>query len=242
MTEGELLSMLESLKGTLVSVATGATRIDDANQGYKAAYEEFDLELRRKGLENPIPYSDLWDWYGRWKSGDLPSYQSRRTFVSEMIEPLKQRLRQIIAGVPGEVPPPTGWPRVDRNVGEMRERLASATTEEQYQAVGLLCREALISLAQVVYDRQRHPPLDGTEPSTTDANRMLDAYLAVELRGGPNEEARKHAKAALALALALQHRRTADFRQAAMCVEGATAVINVIAIACGRRDPDQAPR
>jgi hypothetical protein len=31
--------------------------------------------------------------------------------------------------------------------------------EEQFQAVGLLCRETLISLAQAVYDAQLHPTL-----------------------------------------------------------------------------------
>src|SRR6266849_5865557 len=33
------------------------------------------------------------------------------------------------------------WARVERNLTEMRKRLETATTEEQYQAVGLLCRE-----------------------------------------------------------------------------------------------------
>jgi hypothetical protein len=41
----------------------------------------------------------------------------------------------------------------------------------------------------------------------------------------------------LDLANALQHRRTATFRDAAMCVEATTTVINVIAIVAGRRDP-----
>ena len=75
------------------------------------------------------------------------------------------------------------------------------------------------------------------EPSATDAKRMLDAYIAVELAGGANEASRRHAKSALDLANALQHQRTASFREAAMCVEATTAVVNVIAIVAGRRDP-----
>ncbi|MBX3521647.1 MAG: hypothetical protein KF807_00415 [Xanthobacteraceae bacterium] len=50
---------------------------------------------------------------------------------------------------------PTGWQKVDRQVQEMRSRLETATTEEQYQAVGLLCREILISAAQEVFDAQK---------------------------------------------------------------------------------------
>ena len=126
---------------------------------------------------------------------------------------------------------------MDRTVGELRDRLAEATSEEQYQAVGLLCREAIISVAQVVYDPDKHPPRDGVHPSETDAKRMLEAYIEVELRGASSEESRRHARSALDLAVALQHRRTAAFRDAALCVEATTSVINVIAIMAGRRDP-----
>jgi hypothetical protein len=66
----------------------------------------------------------------------------------------------------------------------MRQRLESAAAEEQFQAVGLLCREALISLAQAVYDPDVHQTLDKVKASDTDAKRMLEAYIAVALGGG----------------------------------------------------------
>ncbi len=131
---------------------------------------------------------------------------------------------------------PTGWPKVDRQLSEIRLRLLEADTEERYQAVGHLCREALISLAQAVYVRERHPPLDDVEPSRTDAKRMLDAYIAVELAGGTNATARKHAKAAFDLANELQHDRTATFRDAAFCAEATVSVVRLAAIISGRRE------
>jgi hypothetical protein len=131
---------------------------------------------------------------------------------------------------------PTGWPRVDRAIYEIRRRLEQAEVEEHFQAVGLLCREVLISVAQVVYDPQRHPREDGTVPSETDAKRMLDGYISAELVGTPNEGVRRHAKAALSLANDLQHHRTADYRQAALCAEATTSVVNLLAIISGRRD------
>jgi len=70
---------------------------------------------------------------------------------------------------------------------------------------------------------------------------MLDAYLAVELSGGQNEAARRHAKASLDLANALQHDRTATFQDAALCAEATASVINIIAIVSGRRDPQSSP-
>jgi len=130
---------------------------------------------------------------------------------------------------------PTGWQKVDRQLQEVRLRLERAESEEQYQAVGLLCREVLISAAQEVYDSERHSSLDGVAPSETDAKRMLEAFFMSELEGRTNEEARAHAKAALRLALALQHQRTADFRMAALCAEATSSVVNILAVLAGRR-------
>lgn len=131
---------------------------------------------------------------------------------------------------------PTGWPKVDRQLQEARVRLQTAATEEQFQAVGLICREVLISVAETVYDEGRHPSVDGVLPSKTDASRMLANFFDAELGGRANEEARTHAKAALKLTLALQHKRTADFRMAALCAEGTASVVNLVAIVSGRRE------
>lgn len=152
-----------------------------------------------------------------------------------MYQPLVDKIKQ--RSVRAEVfAEPTGWPRVDRGIYEIRRRLEQAATEEQFQAVGLLCRETMISLAQLVYVPARHPSLDGIAPSDTDAKRMLDNYVAAELSGNANEGVRRHAKAALSLANDLQHNRTATHREAALCAEATTAVVNIVAIISGRRD------
>ena len=233
MTDEELIVALEAMRGSLIAVATGGPRIQDVNGQYQRLFATVAGELARRHIDNPIAYGSLWDWYGRWSTGDLPSYQSRRVFIGDLINPIVNRIR---TGRIEDVQP-TGWQRVDRTVGELRDRLASARNEEQFQAVGLLGRDALISIAQAVYVRERHLPLDGVEPSSTDGKRMLESYFAVELAAGTNEEARRHANSALAFANALTHRRTATFRDAALCVEATATVVNVIAIVAGRRDP-----
>jgi hypothetical protein len=130
---------------------------------------------------------------------------------------------------------PTGWQKVDRQLQEVRVRLDTANAEEQYQTIGLLSREALISVAQEVFDPALHSSIDGVSISPTDSMRMLGAFFEKELSGSANAEIRKHAKAALDLALALQHKRTADFRMAALCAEATTSVINIVAILGQRR-------
>jgi hypothetical protein len=132
---------------------------------------------------------------------------------------------------------PIGWPKVDRQIQEVRTRLDGATSEEQCQAVGLLCREVLISVGQAVFVAEKHPTRDGVSASDTDAKRMLEAYFDTELPGSANEEARAHAKAAVRLALALQHKRTADYRTAALCAEATTSVANLASILAERRNP-----
>jgi hypothetical protein len=176
--------------------------------------------------------------YAKWSSGDLPSYQSRRLHVAELYDSLVDRVRRGPVQVGSYLfDEPTGWSRVDRGIEKFRRALETATSEEDFQGVGLVCREVLISLAQAVYVPDLHPTSDGVEPSDTDAKRMLEAYIMFALGGGRHEHARRHAKAALDLANDLQHRRTAVFRDAALCAEATSAVVNLIAIVSGRRDP-----
>lgn len=120
---------------------------------------------------------------------------------------------------------------------DAQHQLGRAKTEEQFQAIGLLCREVLISLAQEVYDPIRHPTEPGVRVSSTDFKGLIEAFIAVELAGSAVEDVRKHARSALDLTLRLRHLRTANFRDAAICVEATSAVVVIIAIVSGRRDP-----
>ena len=127
---------------------------------------------------------------------------------------------------------PTGWEKVDRQIQEIKFRLNIANTEEHYQAIGLISREVLISLSEVTYDAKKYPSIDGISPSKTDAGRMLESILEIELKGGTNEEVRYYAKAALKLALALQHKRNANYIMAALCAEATISVVNIVTILC----------
>jgi hypothetical protein len=237
MTDEELVQEIEAQRGLMMAVATGGPRIPEVNPQYTARRDRISVELRRRGLDDPNPHGDLWAWYGRWSAGDMANWASRRAHLAEMYQPLVDQVLTGPSAIGAELfDAPTGWTRVDRGIYELRRRLEQAQTEEQFQAVGLLCRETLISVAQVVFDSQRHQSLDGVAPSDTDAKRMLEAYVAVELAGGPDEAVRRHAKAALSLAIDLQHHRTATYRQAALCSEATTSVVNLIAIISGRRD------
>lgn len=235
--EVELVSEIEAQRRLMIAVSTGGPRIQDKNQEYQERRRKIRAALHRIGIDDPNPYPDLWDWYGKWSSGDLPTYQSRRIYISELYQPLLDYLdTDRLQRISEPIKEPTGWARVDRGVDKIIYRLETAKNEEDYQTVGLLCRETLISLAQAVYDPDAHETVNGVTPSNTDAKRMLENYLATELGGRSDETARKHAKAALSLANDLQHRRTATLRDASLCAEATRTVINLLAIISGKRE------
>jgi hypothetical protein len=234
----DLIREVEALKSLMVAVATGGPRIEYVNAEYQERHQRVSEGLAKRRLHDPNPYDDLWQWYGKWSSGDLPTYRSRREYLAGLFGPLLTALRQAPTPVPTRAfSEPTGWAKIDRNLGLARSRLEQASNELDFQQVGHACRETLIDLAQEVFDRELHQTEDGVEPSDTDARRMLDAYLSHELLGGANEAPRRHAKASLALANELTHKRTATFRDAALCAEATASVVNIVAIISGKRDP-----
>lgn len=232
----ELRNAVEELRDVMIAVATGGPKINEVERDYKSLRQSVRVKLSRTGIDDPNPYRDLWKWYGKWSSGDLPTYASRREYIRDLFGPLLDELSP--TNTTDQVRPhkPTGWERVDRCLDSVQLRLPDANHEEDFQVIGHQCREVLISLAQAVYDADKHATEDGVEPSKTDAKRMLDAYIATELSGSSNAYARKHAKSSLDLANQLQHKRTATRREALLCAEATTSVVNLVAIVSGRRE------
>jgi hypothetical protein len=122
---------------------------------------------------------------------------------------------------------PTGWERVDRALEEMKLRLDTADNEEKFQAIGMIGRETLITIAQQVFDPGKHPTLDGVVASKTDVKRMLEAYLQVELAEN-SEKAKKFSKSAIDLGNQLTHDRGATKRDAVICLISVTSVASLI--------------
>jgi hypothetical protein len=54
--------------------------------------------------------------------------------------------------------------RVDDQLGQLRERFATARTAEDFQAIGLLCRDLLISLSDATFDEDGHVAEGGDTP------------------------------------------------------------------------------
>lgn len=68
-------------------------------------------------------------------------------------------------------------------------------------------------------------------------SRLAGAHCQFRVRGAKELKLAPEVspKAAVRLALALQHKRLADFRTAALCAEGTWSVVNMLAIVASRR-------
>ena len=127
-------------------------------------------------------------------------------------------------------PEPTLWEKVDRQVKAMREQVARAGSEEEYQAVGHLGREVMISLAQAVIDPSEAIGEDGKLPSTTDVTRLLDMYLGKTLSGRGNEELRRAVRGVVKATSAVLHDRRATPKDAALVAELVSASVHLMHI------------
>lgn len=233
MTKELLLQEIEAIKAFMVSVSTGGPRIQEVNDRYKDMYNKIDFCLASLGISNPNTFKDLWEWHGRWSQADLSTYASRRVFVPQLYQETVDILEKAQTDEFRQDYAPTGWERVDRTVYEMQRLLSDAVNEEQFQAIGMLGREALITVAQQVFDGSLHKTEDGINPSDTDAKRMLDAYLVYSLHGSSNERQRKFAKSSVDLANQLTHDRVATKKDAEMCLNAVAAVASLIKVIRG---------
>jgi len=78
--------LIERVKEIMIEVATGKQNIDSVNGEYRDAYAELARQYAENDMQNPNPYSDLWEFYEYWRK-HLPRYADRRAFVIRIYKP-----------------------------------------------------------------------------------------------------------------------------------------------------------
>ena len=125
------------------------------------------------------------------------TYQSRRDYIQSLYEPLLSIIENsnesTVALSAYEL---TGWEKIDESVMRMQSILSNASTTMDYQSVGLFGRELLVSLAQAVFDKEKHFSLDGVDIGTADSKRMLESYINYCMKHKNDPRAIKYAKSA----------------------------------------------
>ena len=227
---------IETVRNIMVSVATGGNRIQEEDERYKKLNTQIASDCKRLNLTYNNPYSNLWEWYGKWKA-DFPTYQERRTYINELFAPTlsyfddTEYSNSIETFVELD-----DWERIRRTVTKIKRDSSIAKNEEDFQSIGLLCREVIISLAQAVYNPVVHGTEDekGVKIGETDAVRMIGNYISIELSGSSNDELRAYAKNTNKLANRLTHERNATKKDMLLSVSSTIALINFIGIIAGK--------
>jgi hypothetical protein len=227
----ELRSEIEQQAALMVSVATGGPQIESVQSDYIERRDRIAQELKRLRADDPNPFRDLWAWYGYY-SQRLPRWHERRTFIRELYDPLYAKLdalaeQDIGTRLEGEADR-TGWERVDDQIVQLRRRYAVALTVEDFQAVGLLCRDIFVSLSEAVFAPERHVPTGSQAPATL--RDTLFAVVQHEASGAANKELRALLKANIDYANKVQHDRTATRNQARAVAEATIATVTLIRV------------
>ena len=224
---------IDAVKDLMIAVSTGGPRIQEVDARYKSINGSVHQRCKQLNIKYNNNFVGLWDWYGKWSS-ELPTYQSRRLFINELFAPILTAFEENGAntGIAVPIVELNGWDRINRTVVKIKQDSVTARIEEDYQQIGLLCREVIISLAQAVYQPEVHGATDeeGITIGKTDANRMISNYLTYKLAGSSNQELRTYAKNTNKLANLLTHKRDSSRKDMLMAVSATIALINFIGI------------
>ncbi len=215
----------------MTAVATGGPRIDDLNGEYRSRRRRIQDLLRRLGIHDPNPHVDLWAWYGKW-SRDLPTYTDRRTYIRDLFQPLhtqmdRVRVDEVGSGLPGS-DNLTRWDTISGQVVQLQIRLAELRSPEDVQAIGLICRDIMISLADELHDRSVHGDVGNS------AVKRLYAAVDSMASGSQHEKLRRLLKATIDYANVVQHRRHGTTREAGLVAEATVGVVHLLRRMCQR--------
>jgi hypothetical protein len=156
----------------------------------------------------------------------------RDGIVNEPFEPLLEALdspreRQLLEPVGL---PLTNWEKVDVEVEQLRRDAAGAATGHDRAAVGRLCREVFVSLAEAAYDESTDGPLPAREKGGGGGTvkTRLEAVIASEAEGSGLAELRGLLRKTLDLANSIQHRKSPSDAEILVCADATILVASAL--------------
>jgi hypothetical protein len=182
------------------------------------------------------PFRDLRSFKAYWlREKAWGSWQARRVLLENVFGPLHDALAdaesRALASTLAEAVSPharTGWGAVDTEINEMRRHFRSATTAQDYRAVGNDCVAALEALSRQAYDPARHLRAGETEPPVANTKQRLERVIEDALPGVDNERMRRLARATIEIAQEVKHSTTPTRRDAGMAADSVILVANMI--------------
>jgi len=162
-----------------------------------------------------LPFYDYESFYahctkiGATGSG---SWQARREVVSSSFEPTKaavrqEEIRRRRSTVATSVSPDeeVGWPAIEGLLDEVAKRFSAATSELDFQAVGLLCVRVLETLSRTLYNPEIHVDAQNPFIPADKSKDRLSRVVQVARPGSGKAELRSLVNAAISFAHKVKH-------------------------------------
>lgn len=233
-------SCLAQMKQLLIDVATNTIILKGSSYDneYINLYKDLTTYLNKLSYNFNGLFISLWEWNRYYKdvNNNLSTYQSRRVYIDDLFHKTEILLKDGPQNVISETVTIDDWEDIERRMVKIKQAVAIASDIEDYQSVGLRCREIIISIAKTVYNPTIHGERsdDGSVIGECDAVRQLSNYFMTTLKGKENEELRAYAKATNKMANALTHRNTSTKTEMLLCVNATVALINFVGILEGK--------
>ncbi|BEP15046.1 hypothetical protein acdb102_33570 [Acidothermaceae bacterium B102] len=190
---------------------------------------------KRLGLDFDPPYRNLSTFRSFWmRNGGSGSWQTRREMLEDVFEPLHLELvrreeRTFDALVYAVTPHPSlGWEGVDEEIQELRRRFQSASTPQDYRALGTNCVGVLEALSRVVYDPAKHLRQGESAPALDKTKQRIGRYVEDSLGGAVNEDVRGVANKVIELAHHVKHSPTSTRREAGIAADAVILLANIL--------------
>jgi hypothetical protein len=232
-----LVDLVTDQRNLLVAVATGGPQIDSVNAQYKKRRREIRDLLLRFHLDDPIRWTDLWEWYAHWSS-ELPTYAARRTYINDILSPLLERVERLQSGsqledwAEGEGGESESWEHLEGRLIGLRAEFQRASEQDDFQDVGRRSREILIEVASLVFSEEMVEA--GEEvPGRNDSKARIDAFLKHAAAGSHYERLRKLLRAAYDLMQHVTHSKGITREEAFAAGQAAFLLVRTLRLMSG---------
>jgi hypothetical protein len=190
----------------------------------------------RLNVPYSVPFGDFATFKAYWQRlGATNSWQARRDLLAKVFDPMHERLEALEAqslaatlATPISAEPDTGWPAVDYEIAELRRQFLTATTPQDYNAVGLVAVRLTEALSATVYDANVHLRSGETAPPIQNTKDRLDRYIEHSASGPDNARLRKLARDTIEYAQHVKHSGTPNRCEAGIAADAALLLANIL--------------
>jgi hypothetical protein len=226
-TAEELRFLLERQRDLVTAIATGTSITDGYTKQYRDRRRKLKRGLERIGRENPFPWPDLYQWWAHCKR--WPTYQERRTVVSQLSEPILDQLETATYGsvIDWSDQTEVTWPGLEARLGGLKQEFEQGTRMDDWQDVGRRAREIMIDAADLVFETSMVPP--GEEmPKAGNAKTRLTYYVQARSRGESHADLRRLIQASWDLATTVTHSTNVTRAEAFAAAQAAILLVRTL--------------